>query len=77
MDDKVKLLELYEKMNRISINLSSLNEKISVFKDEFTKSLLVDNKIPYNDEINSSINNVNNLTDSVKYDIMNHIKDYI
>ena len=77
MDDKVKLLELYEKMNRISINLSSLNEKISVFKDEFTKSLLVNNKTPYNDEINGFINKCNDVNNSVKYDVMNHIKDYI
>lgn len=77
MDDRVKLLELYEKMNRISISLQSLNNNVSVFRDELVKSLLIDNKMPCNDEINSAINKVTDVNNSVKYDVMNHIKDYI
>lgn len=77
MDDKEKIHELYEKMNRIAVAFESLNSNVSLIKEDLTKSFLIDNNCICNEEVIHCINKVNEVNDSVKYDVMNHLKDYI
>ena len=75
MDEQAKVLELYEKMNRISIDFEALNEMLNVFREDLTKNFIVDDKTYCQNEINKLIDSSKVITDSVKYDVLKDLKD--
>lgn len=75
MDDQAKVLDLYEKMNHISIDLETLNEMINVFREDLNKNFIVDDKTYCQNEINKLIDSSKVITDSVKYDVLKDLKD--
>ena len=75
MDDKAKVLDLYEKMNCISIDLDSLNEMISVFREDLKKNIIIDEKTYCENEVNELVDSTKVISDSVKYDILKDLKD--
>lgn len=77
MDDKAKVLELYEKINHISIDFDSLIESVSIFKHDLDLNIKVDNKVICNDEIIKNEDSLKNVNNSIKYDTLKDIKDYL
>ena len=75
MDDQAKVLDLYEKMNHVSIDLETLNEMLNVFREDLTKNFIVDDKTYCQNEINKLIDSSKVITDSVKYDVLKDLKD--
>ena len=77
MDDKAKVLELYEKMNHISIDFDSLIESVSIFKHDLDLNIKVDNKVICSEEITKCEDSLKNVNNSIKYDTLKDIKDYL
>lgn len=77
MDDKAKVLELYEKINHISIDFDSLIESVSIFKHDLDLNIKVDNKVICSEEITKCEDSLKNINNSIKYDTLKDIKDYL
>ena len=77
MDDKAKVLELYEKINHISIDFDSYVESVSIFLNDLEKNLVIDNKVICKDELTKCNDSSKNINNSIKYDVLNDIKDYL
>ena len=44
MDDKARVLRLYEKMNKIKLKTSSLIESVALFEEDLNKYIQINNK---------------------------------
>jgi len=77
MDDKVNVLDLYEKMNYISIELGSLKEMVELLNEDLKKNIVVDNKVYCGSNVSKNIDSTNKILNSVKYDVLKDLKDYL
>ena len=77
MDDKLQVLKLYEKMNRINIYLKDLEEKINLLKEELDTTFKIDDKTVLEDEILKENNTVKNSKLTIRNNIMNDLINYL
>lgn len=77
MDDKAKMLQLYERMNRIKLKTSDLINSIDIFEDELQKAISINDKGYRVKQVSSNKEKLKEVKKAVKYSIINHIKNYL
>lgn len=77
MDDKEKVLKLYEKMNRIKVKTNDLIASVELLEDDLKKYLVINNKAFKSKAITSQKNRLKSVKKSVKYDVMSNLKNYL
>ncbi len=77
MDDKEKLLRLYERMNRIKLKTTELINSIDSFEEDLQKSISINNKTYKLEQVNNKKKDLKEVKKTVKYSIMGHIRNYL
>lgn len=77
MDDKSRVLRLYEKMNRIKIKTSDLIKSIELVENDLNEYLKINNKAYKSSDVNSQKNSLKEIKKSIKYDIIGNLRNYL
>lgn len=77
MEDKAKVLRLYEKMNSIKINLSNLQSRIEYLQSELENIFVIDEQTTEEVRINNNRNQTNYLKNSIQASILNDLAQYL
>ncbi len=77
MDDKVRVLKLYERMNRIKNKTSDLIDSVEALEESLEKYLEINNKGYKKSAVNSQRNELKEVKNSVKYNIMSNLRNYL
>lgn len=77
MDDKVRVLKLYERMNRIKNKTSDLIDSVEALEESLEKYLEINNKGYKKKAVNTQRNELKEVKNSVKYNIMSNLRNYL
>ncbi len=77
MDDKARVLRLYEKMNKIKLKTSSLIESVELFEDDLNKYIQINNKAYKSGKVASQKSKLKEVKRSIKYDVMSNLRNYL
>ena len=77
MDDKVRVLKLYERMNRIKNKTSDLIDSVEALEESLEKYLEINNKGYKKNAVNAQRNELKEVKNSVKYNIMSNLRNYL
>lgn len=77
MDDKVRVLKLYERMNRIKIKTSDLIDSVESLEESLEKYLEINNKGYKKKAVNTQRSELKEVKNSVKYNIMSNLRNYL
>lgn len=77
MDDKARVLRLYEKMNKIKLKTSSLIESVALFEEDLNKYIQINNKAYKSSKVASQKSKLKEVKRSIKYDVMSNLRNYL
>ena len=75
--EKYKYRKLYNKMVVIKNKTIGLNASISNFEEELKQTLLINNKPYKSTEVNEIKNTAKEVQKSIRYQVLNHIRNYL
>lgn len=75
--EKYKYRRLYNKMVVIKNKTIGLNASISNFEEELKQTLLINNKPYKSNEVNEIKNTAKEVQKSIRYQVLNHIRNYL
>ena len=76
MDDNAKYKILYEKMVRIKTKTNSLIESIDYLEDALENAIVINNKTYKTKDVNSKKNTATRLKKSIKFNVIDNLRDY-
>ncbi|MBR2678537.1 MAG: hypothetical protein IKE63_03885 [Bacilli bacterium] len=77
MDDREKMLRLYEKMNNIKLKTGELINSIDSFEDDLQKAISINSKTYKLSKVKENKQELKEIKSTIKYNIMNHIREYL